>query len=191
MPSSREQRVRPEGGGDARAGAVAPAALPFTPDEIAPPEPSWRRQRVAWTGGLMVIAAALAGLLGHGPVSNRRVMSADDSLTVEYSRIVQAHAPVDLVVAATPAAGADLLVLSLTGMDLEMTTPDRVIPEPESVLAGPEGLSLALLASAHGAPVRVRIVLRHERAGRVRIVLGREFGGDAGATVEIRQLVLP
>src|SRR5687768_15141530 len=69
-------------------------------------------ERVAWTGMVLILLAALLGAFGPGLLSDRRVVSADGSLSVEYSAIerYQAESVLVIRVERDPAAGRPVLV---------------------------------------------------------------------------------
>jgi hypothetical protein len=49
----------------------------------------WRVQRAGWIAFAVIIAAALAGLLGDGPLSSTSLESSDGSLRLQYSRFAR------------------------------------------------------------------------------------------------------
>lgn len=57
---------------------------------------TWVVQRVAWAVAAVLLAAALAGLLGRGPLGGRAVTSADGSISVEYDRYFRADTVSDV-----------------------------------------------------------------------------------------------
>ena len=54
-----------------------------------------RLHKLGWIVFAGLLLAALAGLLGPGPLSSRS-KSADPALSVEYERFLRNHAPADL-----------------------------------------------------------------------------------------------
>lgn len=56
----------------------------------------WFIQRVGWVVLALIISAALAGLLGPGPLSSTQLHSADGHLTFEYERYLHNAVPSEL-----------------------------------------------------------------------------------------------
>ena len=53
---------------------------------------SWRVERIAWLGMLLILVAALFGLFGDGLLSHRQLRTADGSMVLEYDRFGQVSA---------------------------------------------------------------------------------------------------
>jgi hypothetical protein len=60
--------------------------------DIAFQERSWRVQRAAWSAMVLIIAAALLGAFGHGPLSSARAGD-ENLLRIEYERFVRLESP--------------------------------------------------------------------------------------------------
>ena len=97
----------------------------------------WAFERTGWIGMLVVVLAALAGLMGHGPLSQARVASGD--LTMEYSRFERHGAPSTLTVLVPRAAADTSVQLWLSRGFLDGILFDRVIPEAAEERAAPGG----------------------------------------------------
>ncbi len=97
-----------------------------------------RFHKLGWIVFAGLLLAALAGLLGPGPLSSR-IASADPALSVEYERFLRNHAPADLRIRAAPSAGADTIRLLVGNAFLEATELTGVTPAPEAVEVTPEG----------------------------------------------------
>ncbi len=97
-----------------------------------------RFHKLGWIVFAGLLLAALAGLLGPGPLSSR-IASADPALSVEYQRFLRNHAPSDLRIRVAPPTGADSIRLLVGNAFLEATEPTGVTPIPEAVEVTPEG----------------------------------------------------
>lgn len=97
----------------------------------------WQWQRVGWAAMIVLLAAALLGLLGPGLLSYRNASALDGSLRMEYQGFLHYHHPQTLRIhiAAGMAEGARLR-LWLDREYLESIEIQKVTPEPESVEAG-------------------------------------------------------
>jgi hypothetical protein len=93
----------------------------------------WIVQRVSWVLWAGIIVAALAGLVGPGPLSNTEASASDGLITVAYERFVHYHHPttIDIMLGPSAEVGNPARVkLSQTLLDrLEVL---RIEPEPES-----------------------------------------------------------
>jgi hypothetical protein len=58
----------------------------------------WSFERIGWIAMLLVVAAALLGVLGKGPISNAERLSTDHSLRVVYGRFERHGARTELTV---------------------------------------------------------------------------------------------
>lgn len=97
-----------------------------------------RVHKFGWMVFAGLLLAALAGLLGPGPLSSR-IASAGPPLSVEYQRFLRNHAPADLRIRVAPPAGADTIRLLVGNAFLEAIELTGVTPAPEAVEVTPEG----------------------------------------------------
>lgn len=101
----------------------------------------WRIQRLSWIAMLLLLAAALAGVFGDGPLSR---VSAGDTATLhaEYQRFVRHHAPALLRLRiGGRALGADgELRLAVSRQYLQAFEIGRITPEPQRVAGSADEL---------------------------------------------------
>jgi hypothetical protein len=135
----------------------------------------------AWAMASLVLAA-LAGVFGHGPVG--RATLAAGGAEVRYERIARVTAPTTLVVRA-PAGDGGTLTVALDGNYLERAGLQRVVPEPERIVAGREATSFVF--AARGGPLVATFHLKPGAVGwpATRIAI------DGKPVGEVRHLVLP
>ena len=94
--------------------------------------------KLGWVMFAGLLLAALAGLLGPGPLSSRTA-EVSPALSVEYDRFVRNHAPADLRIRVLPVAGSDTIRFLVGNSFLQATDLTRVKPEPDAVEVTPEG----------------------------------------------------
>lgn len=144
--------------------------------------------RLGWVVFAALLLAALAGLLGPGPLSSRTA-EAGPALAADYQRFVRNHAPADLRIRVVPPAGQDSIRLLVGNAFLEATELTRIKPEPSSVEVTPEGHVYVFEAPELGAEEAL-ILYRYQPDGAfsdipVRIALA------GGPEVSFRQFVYP
>lgn len=154
-------------------------------EDLAFQEISWTIQRAVFGLMALVILAALAGLLGDGPLSRTSVAGA--GLRVRYERIERYRAPATLRVHPAPGATPDGLArLWLDRAWLDGVEVRRIVPEPERAEASGDRLVYAIRVAA-GQPAAVTIHYEPDRFG---FREGRVGLGDGGA-LSLRQWVHP
>lgn len=147
----------------------------------------WRVERIGWALMAVVIAAALAGLLGPGPLSRSTAASDDGRLTVDYLRFARTGGTSELsleVDAALVDDGRVDIVLGqsfLDGIDLR-----RITPQPAAEVATADGVRFTFDAAEPGT-VTVSFAFRPEAMGRVRTLVAV----PDGPRVEVPQLFYP
>src|SRR5688500_6611777 len=88
----------------------------------------WRVQRIGWVVGHIVIALALGGPFGGGPLSGGR--AGDPSLTVEYDRFIRRDSPTEIRIDAQPSA-ADEVRIAFTRDYIHALRIDSIVPYPQ------------------------------------------------------------
>ncbi|HWH28620.1 MAG TPA: hypothetical protein VNU26_06590 [Mycobacteriales bacterium] len=138
----------------------------------------WTAQRIGWATMGLVVVAALAGLLGPGPLSGRTATSVDGLVEVRYQRFGHLEADDLMTVVLAPAAvtgeSADVELAEdwLRSVDISGIT-----PEPMEQVATDYGVRLTV-ATEPGAPVDLQITFRASQIGPI----------DAGVRFEGRAL---
>ena len=149
---------------------------------------SWRVQRLGWAGMALFVAAALAGLLGGGPLATGEVTSEAGGLTVRYPRFARRTAPVVVEAEMGPQAVRDGRVrLWFSREFLEDAGARDMRPPAEEVLLGPDRVTYVLRVSGPGNGTRVRLEI--EPRGLFRVP-GRA-GLDGGPAVAWMTFVYP
>ncbi len=152
---------------------------------------SWTAQRVGQAVMALVLLAALAGLLGPGPLSDATARDPGGAaLQVEYNRFWRSKSSLTLRAHLGPGAvreGKARVWLSRAyAQDLQI---QEVKPEPDSVEIGAERLTYVFsFSTPDGAPAAtVTFIGEPEKAGTLR---GR-MGLENGPTLDFRQFVYP
>jgi hypothetical protein len=129
-------------------------------------------QRLRWSVLALVVLAALAGLLGPGPVSDATATAPDGQVEVRYERFTHwvGSTSVELQVAADPAQPDQARVWIsqeyLSGLQLE-----QVQPEPDSWTAMDDGVVLAFPVTGP-EPLSVELQVRPAEIGLLRGAVG-------------------
>ena len=144
--------------------------------------------RVGWTVMALLLLAALAGLMGPGPLSSRTA-SAGPSLKIQYDRFTRYHSPASLHVTVAPASGADQIRLDLDRRFLEAIELESVTPQPARVELATGGQTYVFDAPrlANGDAE----IVFHYRPDRTMRSLRGSVGLADGASVAFTQFVYP
>jgi hypothetical protein len=138
---------------------------------------SWTVERVSWVVIAVVTVAALAGLLGPGPLSHTTTGEPSGQLWLEYSRFGRLRAPSTLRVHVTANAGQPTpLRVWLSRNYLERVQVEQVTPQPEQVEAGPEQLTYAFPIAESSRSTAITLSLKMDRFGRQRGCIGMVDG---------------
>ncbi len=144
--------------------------------------------RIGWSTITLVLLAALAGLMGPGPLSSRTA-DAGHSLKIQYDRFTRYHSPASLHVTVTHPDGADQVRLNLNRKFLEAIELESVTPEPARVELSPGGQTYVFDAP-HLARGDAEIVF-HYRPDRSMQSISGVVGVDGGATLPFSHFVYP
>ena len=122
----------------------------------------WRATRLLWLALLAIMAAAVLGLFGGGPLAWSQAGSPGAALWIDYDRVVRFGRATRVVVHARPDA-AGMIRVSMDRTWLDAFQVQRVMPQPvrvgageaaveyqfESEESGPAAISFDLLPRAH------------------------------------------
>jgi hypothetical protein len=131
---------------------------------------SWAVQRIGWAFMVLVIVAALAGLLGPGPLFERE-LEGSTGLRIRYDRFVRYEAPASVHLELTASAEGEAHFW-LEGAWLERVHVENVNPEPERVVANAERVHYAIAAEPKER-VRVTIHFEADAVGALRGAIGQ------------------
>lgn len=144
-------------------------------------------QRVIWVLLSILLLAALAGLIGPGPLS---LTSAGSSgLQVRYLRFGRWQAPQSLVISASEPGGGPLQ-LSINRSYLDSMSVQQVSPQPANVkLSG--RTFIYSFATGTGASNSITFDLQPTSMGLVHGTIAMPAAGGNGSDVTFRQLIYP
>lgn len=158
------------------------------PRAKASDERTWLVQRLSWGAGLVILIAALAGVLGGGWTSRREAVSDDGRIHVEYDRFCRSGMPVRFTIRADQLAGDSELVIRLPPPFLEHFQIRGSSPPARRARTGPDGVAMTFETSGPSATVRLDCEVGD--AGRARSVI--RFGpGDGESAVTLDQFIYP
>ena len=144
--------------------------------------------RAGWTLLGAIILAALAGLLGPGPLSSRTAC-AGPAFCVEYERFVRNHAPADLRIRLTHDGERGPIRLVLGRQFLEGSQQDAITPKPDRVELLPTG-QLHLIEAGWLGP-RETLIVYHYRPEGTFSELPVHIALDGGPELRLSQFVYP
>jgi hypothetical protein len=136
----------------------------------------------------LIIAAALVGLLGPGPLSSRERTSRDESLRIRFMGVERKEAPSLLEIwIQDGGSNSGDTVLAVSRKLADSTTAQMIVPPPSATAV--EGDTVLLTFRAGEGKEKGKIVYRykHDRAGW----FSYEIGLSGHEPVRISQLVLP
>jgi hypothetical protein len=153
-------------------------------DDIEHSRRGWRFKRTCWMLMAMIILASIAGLLGPGPLSARKI--SDQMLTVEYNRFARRSAPTKLQISFNREQAAREIRLSINLKFLENIELNKISPAPlvESV----NNSNVVYTFSAmEGSESRVTIHYKPEAYGATRL----EAAIPGQPPIRFQQFVFP
>lgn len=148
----------------------------------------WTIQRHGWIVLLALVAAALAGLLGRGPLSSAATATPDGALHLEYDRFLHYRDPTTLQLRLEPQGVRDGLArVWLEGAYLEGVQIQHVTPRPVAEEAAGGSIVFVFRVADPGRATRITFHLEAEQLGR----LSGRFGLDGGEPGTFWQFVYP
>jgi hypothetical protein len=143
---------------------------------------NWRIKRVGWAVMALLIAAALAGLLGPGPYSETSA-EGPSGLHIEYQRIARYHAPAHFNLKVP--GGKEDLEISVASKFVKEIALEHIDPEPKEMRLN--GDRHTWIFPRQESSSEVMIHYRPEAFGKKQIRLEVKGAG----TLEIQQFVMP
>ena len=157
-------------------------------EDIAHERLEWRLERIGWTVMALVLVAALAGLLGPGPLSSAIRTGNDSKLRLEYNRFVRAEGPTLLRIrSAADLATNGQLRLWIGREYIETVEIKHIDPEPASVEISGDRLIYVFKVSDPAQPTTVIFHLEPDAFGLSTL----KIGIDEQTQLTARQFVYP
>lgn len=144
-------------------------------------EREWKWERFGWAVLFIVVALAVAGLFGNGPISWTTASTDDDSLEVAFERFGRRGGSQELTVKATAATvKAGVWEIEVSQEFLATMQINAIAPQPKSVEAVPDGVRYTFAQASDGADLEVQFALTPQklwsRDGEFRLVGGEWIG---------------
>jgi hypothetical protein len=148
----------------------------------------WQIQRVGWATWAAFVIAALAGLLGTGPLSHADSSASDGSLSIQYDRFLHYHQPTAIEVLVNSRGADDApLRLKLSRSFLDRIQMLRIEPEPEEQSLAADGVVYAFTQEGVSKLSKVMFHFEYEKFGHTKASVERVGGGSAS----FQQFVYP
>ncbi len=148
-----------------------------------------RIQRMGWTVFALLMLAALAGLLGHGPLSTATAKDPVSSLRIEYQRFERYQGPTELRLYVAPQAVREgRLKIWISREFLDSIELERIVPEPVTVELGADRQTYVF--DAPRLTAETLVVLRYEPTLRFARVTMRA-GVEGAPELSFRRFVYP
>ena len=144
----------------------------------------WRASSATWIVLLAIMAAAVLGAFGDGPLSRTRVIDPAGLVEVEYQRFGRFGRTTELTIDVRPQEGGEARV-TLARSLVEAYRIEAITPEPDAARSMPEGLELRFTSGA-GERARIRIDVQPRNRWTVEGAIG-----VPGAEVRIEQFIYP
>lgn len=154
--------------------------------DLAITRAAWRFERAGWIGLGVVLAAAVAGLLGPGPLSEAATGSPGSVVRVEYQRFAHFETEAVLGIEVRPPARDGEFGVWLSSDYLRQVEIRGMTPPPVSARIGPDRVVYRYEAGGDG-PLAVRFEILYRKIGRLR----GSAGLDGGPAVEFAHWVYP
>lgn len=149
---------------------------------------TWQIQRIGWAIFAILVLAALAGLLGSGPLSRVEAGSESAGLRIGYERFARLHAATELVIRADRRlARNDELVILLSGAAVDGLELSSSMPPPDGTGVAADGVLLRFRTDRQPGELTIVLHTKPRRAG----VLASRIGVRDGPVQDIRHWIFP
>jgi hypothetical protein len=150
---------------------------------------AWTVQRVGWVVMVLLLLAALVGLLGGGgPLSQATAGAASDPLQIEYQRLARHQTPTELRLALGPTAARDgVFRVWLARGFLQQMQITSITPTPERVETSEDRLVYEFPAAGGVSSTGVTFFVEPNQIGSLR----GQAGLPDGPTLSLNVFVYP
>lgn len=146
----------------------------------------WRFETGVWIAFALLIALAIAGVFGRGPVAKSKIRASDGSLAVTYDHIQRTGTPSSMTVQFNSAAVQDGKARIFVSESLiRQLGAQRIAPQPETSVVGKDGLMYTFPANDHEG----RVVISLEPSGPG--IFPFSVNTPGGASVQSKVIVMP
>jgi hypothetical protein len=144
-------------------------------------------QRVGWSVLLVVVIAALAGLIGHGALSSKVAVSPDGNVRLEYEKYLHYAEKNTLELSVDLAGSGDELRITLGREWLDKAVIQRIMPEPVREELGDAENVFVFRAGPGGGSKSIRIHFEPHAYGSARGTLRV----NGSAALDFEQFIYP
>jgi hypothetical protein len=156
--------------------------------DLAYQQREWLFERCGWIFMTVVVCAAMAGLLGRGPLSHTTRTAEDGTLRIEFDRFLHLHDPTVLVVRAPRGSeGKSHVRLWIDQEYLDAIEIRRLSPEPQRIEIAAGGQ--AFLFPVDDSEAAATVVL-HAEPNAIGALRGK-IGLQGRPPLTLDQFVLP
>lgn len=129
-------------------------------EDISFQEREWTAERLGWAALFVLLALAVAGLFGNGPISWTSATSDSGALEVSFERFGRRGGAQTLTVRAdASAASGGAWEIDISSDYLGAVRVDAITPGPDSVAAVPGGSRYTFLQAGEDADLEVELSL--------------------------------
>jgi hypothetical protein len=148
----------------------------------------WLAERVAWAVMALLIAAALSGLFGTGPLSRTTAGDEAGPIWLEYERFARLLAPAPLRVHLGPGASREETVqVWIDRQYIDSLELQQVMPSPDSMEVGLERLIFTFRLAEGGGAAMITFNMRPIHVGS----LSGQVGLINVPAVPVQQFIYP
>lgn len=134
---------------------------------------TWVVQRVAWAVLALLLTAAAVGLFSVGPLSTTTASDPARILLLDYERFLRFGAPTEMHLHLEPeATGEETITIRLSGDLARGVEFVSIQPEPDGMLAAPDGLEFEFRISDPGQPTEIFFSILPHHMGRLEGAIG-------------------
>ena len=152
-------------------------------EDIAHERLEWRIERIGWVIMGVILLAALAGVVGPGPLSKSTRSDHNSKLQLEYERFARFQAPTVLrIQLASGVAQAGKVRLWISRDYIENAEVKHIDPEPESVEVSEDRMTYTFITRNASRPTALTYHLEPNMYGQTALNIGVE---------ELTQLSVP
>ena len=146
---------------------------------------TWSIQRAGWVAMGFVVAFALAGLFGHGPISRVMEGSLHEGLQVEYERFGRQQSSTEVRISAIPERQG-IVSIWIDQPYLAQMEIQQIVPLPENATLADGGVRFEWPTDTH-QPAMVTLYLQPRTIG----VLWGEIRASGHTSLRIHQFIYP
>jgi hypothetical protein len=148
----------------------------------------WRIEVGLWIFLSVVLALALTGLLGKGPLAHKEIATPDKALELRYERIARYNTPAIVEVRIHPELFRNRKAyIRLSRTTIKGMGAQRIIPQPEQSLPDDDGISYVFPVEEPSRPLIIAFALQPSSAGLFR----QEIIAGPGHDLFFNSIILP